>query len=86
MLNGLAIGAVAAILAWFVSGELPIAWVVFLAMVLSLSVSGFSGALIPLTLKRFNQDPAQSASIFLTAVSDIAGFFIFLKLGTWLLL
>ncbi|MEM7671884.1 MAG: magnesium transporter [Verrucomicrobiota bacterium] len=86
LLNGLAIGAVAAILAWFVSGELPIAWVVFLAMVLSLSVSGFSGALIPLTLKRFNQDPAQSASIFLTAVSDIAGFFIFLKLGTWLLL
>ncbi|MGB0371045.1 MAG: magnesium transporter [Opitutales bacterium] len=86
MLNGLVIGAAAAALSWFVSGDIKVGAVVYLAMVLSLSVSGFSGAFIPLTLKRLNQDPAQSASIFLTAVSDITGFFIFLKLGTWLLL
>ena len=86
LLNGLIIGSAAAGLAGLVSGELKTAAVVFLAMVLSLSVSGFSGAFIPLTLKRLNLDPAQSASIFLTAITDITGFFIFLRLSTWLLL
>ena len=43
-----------------------LALVVFLAMIASCMASGISGALIPLTLKRFGFDPATASSIFLT--------------------
>jgi magnesium transporter len=56
------------------------------AMVLTMVLAGASGALIPLSLKRVGLDPAQSSSIFLTTVTDVAGFFIFLSLGSAFLL
>ncbi len=43
-----------------------------------------SGALIPITLQRFGQDPAQSSSIILTTVTDVVGFFSFLGIATML--
>lgn len=55
-------------------------------MVLNMGLAGLSGAFIPLFLKQLHLDPAQSSSIFLTTVTDVAGFFIFLSLGTWVLL
>jgi magnesium transporter len=48
-------------------------------------ISGLSGALIPLTLKRCGADPATASSIFLTTATDIASMGIFLSLATWLL-
>jgi magnesium transporter len=42
--------------------------------------------LVPLTLKRFGFDPALSSGIFLTAVTDSMGFFVFLGLATLILL
>jgi len=59
---------------------------IFLALILTMGLAGFTGAFIPLFLKRINLDPAQSSSIFLTAITDMAGFFIFLKLASILLL
>ncbi len=41
-----------------------------------------SGVLIPLGLKAFKPDPALASSIFLTTVTDVAGFFFFLGLAT----
>lgn len=86
LVNGVAIGAVAAIIAGLWTGRPGIGAVVFAAMVLNMGLAGIAGAFIPLFLKRMKFDPAQSSSIFLTALTDIAGFFIFLSLGTWLLL
>jgi magnesium transporter len=43
-----------------------------------------AGAVIPLLLKGLGQDPAQSAAIFLTTVTDIVGFAAFLGLATLL--
>jgi magnesium transporter len=40
-----------------------------------------SGAVIPVTLKAFGQDPAQSSSIVLTTVTDVFGFLSFLGLA-----
>ena len=47
-------------------------------------IAGMSGAVIPVTLKTFGQDPAQSSSIILTTVTDVIGFLSFLGLATLL--
>jgi magnesium transporter len=60
--------------------------VVFLAMIGSCLVSGLSGALIPLTLRRLGLDPATASSIFLTTATDVASMGLFLALATLLLL
>lgn len=40
------------------------------------------GVVIPLGLKLLRVDPALASSIFLTTVTDVAGFFFFLGLAT----
>ena len=58
---------------------------VALAMVGSCVISGLSGALIPLTLRRLGADPATASSIFLTTATDVASMGLFLGLATFLL-
>ena len=60
--------------------------VVFFAMVVSCTVAGIAGALIPVTLKRLGADPATASSIFLTTASDVASMGVFLSLATVLLI
>ncbi len=55
--------------------------IIFGAMVCNMMIAGLSGALIPLVLKALKQDPALASSIFLTGVTDVLGFFIFLSLA-----
>jgi magnesium transporter len=57
-----------------------------MAIVLNLLAAGTAGALVPLTLGRLKQDPAVSSGVFVTAVTDIVGFFVFLGLATLILL
>lgn len=84
--NGIGVGLLGAILAYVWKHDLMTSVVVFTSMMLTMGISGFCGAFIPLALKKLNLDPAQSSSIFLTTITDITGFFIFLSLGSWLLL
>ena len=63
-----------------------LALVVFLAMVVSCVISGLSGALVPMGLKKLGVDPATSSSIFLTTATDIVSMGVFLWLATWLVL
>ncbi|BCU76498.1 magnesium transporter [Luteolibacter sp. LG18] len=58
--------------------------IVMMAMTASCVISGLSGALIPLTLKRLGADPATASSIFLTTATDIASMGIFLSLAKML--
>ena len=55
------------------------------AMIITMVISGLAGVIVPLFLKRFHFDPAQSSYIILTTLTDIIGLFVFLKLGTYLL-
>ncbi|MGC4013061.1 MAG: magnesium transporter [Luteolibacter sp.] len=55
--------------------------IVMMAMTASCVISGLSGALIPLALKRLGADPATASSIFLTTATDIASMGIFLSLA-----
>lgn len=77
--NGILIGAVTALIAWFWHGNPALGLVIGLAMIVNLFAAGFSGAIIPLLMKKMGFDPAQSSSIILTTVTDVVGFFAFLS-------
>jgi len=59
--------------------------VIVMSMILAMIAAGFAGAIVPIVLKRLGQDPAQSSSIVLTTITDIAGFFSFLGIATLLI-
>lgn len=83
-INGIAIAVTCSIGVWLWSGSSGLALVIALAMVISMTIAGVSGALVPIVLKRLGQDPAQSSSIVLTTITDIAGFMSFLGIATLL--
>jgi magnesium transporter len=66
------------------SGSTGLAIVICAAMVVSMVIAGSAGAVIPIVLTRVGLDPAQSSSIVLTTITDIAGFFSFLGIATML--
>jgi magnesium transporter len=82
LMNGIGISLVTALGVYLWSGSPGLALVITIAMVSSMVIAGISGALIPITLVRFGQDPATSSSIVLTTVTDVAGFFSFLGIAT----
>lgn len=84
LLNGVAIAVTTAAAVFFWSASAGLALVIGVSMVLSMVAAGFSGAIIPITLQRLGQDPAQSSSIILTTVTDVVGFFSFLGIATLL--
>jgi magnesium transporter len=59
--------------------------VVCLAMVGSCAVSGVSGALVPLALKRLGADPATASSIVVTTATDVASMGLLLGLAAVLI-
>ena len=79
---GIAVTCSAGVFLW--SRSAGLALVMALAMIISMTLAGTAGAVIPILLKRFGLDPAQSSSIVLTTVTDIAGFMSFLGIATLL--
>jgi magnesium transporter len=84
LLNGVAVAVTCGIGVYAWSGSPGLVLVIAMSMVLAMVAAGFAGALVPITLTRLGQDPAQSSSIILTTVTDIAGFFSFLGIATLL--
>ena len=80
--NGLAVALVASLAAYLWSGTAGLPLVLGVSMVFSMSMASLTGALIPIVLTALGKDPAQSASIFLTTVTDVIGFVSFLGLAT----
>ena len=81
-LNGVAVAATTCLGVYLWSRSVGLTMVIGIAMILSMSIAGFAGAVIPMLLRFLNQDPAQSSSIILTTVTDVFGFFSFLGLAT----
>ncbi len=82
--NGAAVAATTALGVYVWSGSLGLVAVITAAMVISMLVAGVSGALVPMLLHRFGQDPATASSIILTTVTDVVGFLSFLGIATLL--
>ena len=86
LLNGLLFAVLVGIVAWQWFQEPMLGVVIGIAMIVNLLVAGMAGALIPLGLNALKVDPAVSAGVFLTTVTDVVGFFVFLALGAAILL
>ena len=82
ILFAILVGVMAAI--WFSDPTLGI--VIASAMVINMLVAGLAGTLIPLGLERAGIDPAIAATVFLTTITDVVGFFVFLGLAALFLL
>ena len=86
LINGLTFACLMGVIAsiWFSRPMLGV--VIGASMLINLFFAGFFGTLIPLTLKKFNIDPAVGSAVLLTTVTDTVGFFSFLGLAKWILL
>jgi magnesium transporter len=62
-----------------------VALVVAIAALFNLILGSITGAGIPVLLRRLGKDPAQASSIFLTLITDLAGFGGFLLVAGLLL-
>ena len=82
LLNGLAIGLAVGLIGWFWKGSILLGVVAGSAMLLNQLAAAAAGVMIPLGLKTLRLDPALASSIFLTTVTDVAGFFFFLGLAS----
>ncbi len=80
--NGVALGLLAAGMAWMMKGDLVLGGVLGLAMVINMFVAATAGTLIPLGLRALKIDPALASSVFITTLTDMAGFASFLGLAT----
>ncbi|WP_170000701.1 magnesium transporter [Campylobacter sp. RM16189] len=84
--NGVIFAVLIGIVASFWFDRPMLGVVIGAAMLMNFFFAGFFGTVIPLTLKRFNIDPAVGSSVLLTTVTDVVGFFSFLGLAKWILL
>ena len=86
LVNGFLFALLSVLLAYLWFGDKQIALIMGLAMIANLLFAGILGTLIPLTLEKFNIDPAISSSVFLTTATDVIGFFTFLGLSALVIL
>jgi magnesium transporter len=89
VLTGLVIGLITALIAVQWQHNATLGVVVGLALLINHTLACTTGAGIPFAMKRMGFDPAQSATIFATTVTDVIGFFSLLGLAfmfmRWLL-
>ena len=86
LVNGLALGLIVGAGSYWMFGTFALGVVVLLAMWGNLIVASVAGAFVPVLLERMGADPAVASSVFVTAVTDVAGFFLLLGLATRYLL
>ncbi|MCC7125057.1 MAG: magnesium transporter [Acidobacteria bacterium] len=80
--NGLALGIVAAGVAWVTKGDPMLGLLLGMAMICNMFVAATAGTLVPLGLKALKVDPALGSAVFITTFTDVVGFAAFLGLAT----
>jgi magnesium transporter len=79
--NGVAIGTLVGVIGFLWQSSAALGVVVGVAMLGNLILASLAGVLVPLALKALKIDPALASSIFVTTVTDVCGFALFLGLG-----
>jgi magnesium transporter len=82
VINGLCLGVLIAIVCWVWKGNPWLGVVIGVALALNTMIAVSIGGVVPLLLKRLNQDPAAASGPLLTTITDMAGFFLVLSLAT----
>ncbi len=85
LINGLLFAVIMGLFTWWWFGFSALGIIIGAAMIINLLAAALAGILLPLALDWLETDPAISAAVFLTTVTDVTGFFSFLGLATlWL--
>jgi len=84
VLNGIIFALITGVIVQLWFKELNLSILIGISMVLNMVVAGLFGILIPVSLKKFNIDPAIASSVFVTTITDVIGFLSFLGLGAFL--
>ena len=82
ILNGLVLSILVGLVTFGWFKDITIAILISCALVINLISSVIAGILVPLILRKFNQDPAIGGSVVVTTVTDVVGFLSFLGLAT----
>lgn len=86
VLNGILFAVlIAAITHLLFPDQTKLSLIIAIAMLINLTIASLAGILIPLTLSKFKVDPAVSSGVFLIAMTDSGGYFIFLGLAKLML-
>ena len=83
ILNGIIFAIISAIVVHIWFNDLTLSLIISISMVLNMIVAGLFGILVPISLKKFNIDPAIASSVFVTTITDVIGFLSFLGLGSF---
>ena len=83
VLNGIIFAAITALIVQLWFKEINLSILIAVAMVLNMMVAGLFGILVPVSLKKFNIDPAIASSVFVTTITDVIGFLSFLGIGAY---
>ena len=83
ILNGIIFALITAIIVQLWFKEINLSILIAVSMILNMIVAGLFGILVPVSLKKFNIDPAIASSVFVTTITDVIGFLSFLGMGAY---
>jgi magnesium transporter len=85
-LNGAVVflAALALVVGWF--GQFELALVFGAGIVLTITIAALAGAAVPIVMDLLGLDPAVASSVFVTTITDVFAFFVFLGLAAVYLL
>tara|TARA_Y100000590_G_scaffold37784_1_gene40669 strand:+ start:12006 stop:13385 length:1380 start_codon:yes stop_codon:yes gene_type:complete len=83
ILNGIIFAIITGVIVQIWFKEINLSILIAVAMILNMIVAGLFGILVPVSLKKFNIDPAIASSVFVTTITDVIGFLSFLGLGAF---
>ena len=85
-INGIIFAIIIGLLSSYWFSNYLLGSVIAMAMIFNLIIAGMAGILIPLTLHKFNIDPALASGVILTTITDVCGFLSFLGLASIVLI
>jgi len=83
ILNGIIFAVITGAIVQFWFDEFNLTILIASSMILNMIAAGLFGILVPVSLKKFNIDPAIASSVFVTTITDVIGFLSFLGLGAY---
>jgi len=82
IINGFIVGIMVTAIAYLFNQNILFGLIAGISVILNIIIGTIFGTIIPLILKSAGYDPASSSSVFVTTMTDILGFLIFLGLAT----
>ncbi len=83
ILNGAVFALVIGVVTAFWFGQASLGVLIGIAMIVNMVSAAAAGILIPIALDKLDADPAIASGVFVTTVTDVIGFFVFLGLAAW---